>query len=87
MQTHLFIGGSQDGLNVPVTDEMESVQLPVGDGGQETYVRDTFYVGCEPFVFYRHESLTPDEVLDLLARHYVAWADLALTVKRPDEGR
>jgi hypothetical protein len=29
MQSYLFIGGVHDGLNFPVTDDVESVKLPV----------------------------------------------------------
>jgi hypothetical protein len=74
MQTYLFIGGDQEGFNIPVADDMEFIQLPVGAAGHETYIRDTLAVGYTSFVFYRHESLTPEEVLDLLAKHYKAWA-------------
>ena len=80
MQNRLFIGGAQDGINIPVANDIEFVQLPVGDTGLlETYIRDTLAVGYVSFVFYRHESLTPEQVLDLLAKHYKAWA-----VNQPD---
>jgi len=45
MQTYLFIGGNQDGLSVPLQSDPESVQLPVGVTGKETYHRDTLSVG------------------------------------------
>jgi hypothetical protein len=76
MQSYLFIGGDQDGLNVPVEDDAESIQLPDGATRLETYIRDTLAVGIDASItFYRHEGLTPEEVLDLLAKHYKAWAD------------
>jgi hypothetical protein len=75
MQKYLFIGGRQDGLNIPMADDAEYVQLADGAAGRETYVRDTLAVGMDASVtFYRHEGLTPEEVLDLLAKHYKAWA-------------
>jgi hypothetical protein len=74
MQSYLFIGGHQDGLSIPLTDDVEYVQLADGDTGRETYIRDTLAVGAfESITFYRHEGLTPEEVLDLLAKHYIAW--------------
>jgi len=70
MQSYLFIGGNQDGVNVPMADDVESTQL-----SRETYIRDTLAVGIDAsFTFYRHEELTPEEVLDLLVKHYEAWA-------------
>ena len=75
MQRYLFIGGDQDGLNIPVADEVESIQLPVGAAGGETYIRDTLALGAyASFTFYRLEELPPDEVIDLLAKHYKEWA-------------
>jgi hypothetical protein len=72
MQTYLFIGGGKDGLSIPAPDDAESVKL-----SQETYIRDTFAVGdYASITFYRLEELTPEEVLDLLVKHYYAWAHL-----------
>jgi hypothetical protein len=82
MQSYLFIGGNQDGLNIPLADDVESIQLSAGDAGRETYIRDTLAVGAfESFTFYRHEELAPDEVLDRLVMHYKAWI-----VKEPGAG-
>jgi len=70
MQSYLFIGGNQDGVNVPMADDVESIQL-----SRDTYIRDTLAVGIDAsFTFYRHEELTPGGVLDLLVKHYEAWA-------------
>jgi hypothetical protein len=75
MQSYLFIGGDQDGLNIPVADEVESIQLPVDAAGGETYIRDTLAIGAyASFTFYRHKELQPDEVIDLLAKHFKEWA-------------
>jgi len=79
MQSYLFIGGNQDGINIPVSDDVESIQL-----NRETYIRDSLAIG--PFAsitFYRSEELTPEAVLDLLVKHHGAWAYLqpALTVE------
>jgi hypothetical protein len=74
MHTYLFLGGNQNGQNIPVADDMEFKQLPVGATSRETYIRDTLAVGAyESFTFYRHEKLTSEEVLDLLVKHYKAW--------------
>jgi hypothetical protein len=75
MQNYLFIGGRQDGLSLPMADDVESILLTDGATSRETYVRDTLAVGIDASVtFYRHEGLTPEEVLNLLAKHYKAWA-------------
>jgi hypothetical protein len=75
MENFLFIGGHQDGLNIPLADDVESIQLADGATGLETYIRDTFAVGAlASFRFYRYEELTPEEVLDLLVKHHEAWA-------------
>jgi hypothetical protein len=71
MQSHLFIGGPHDGLSFPVVDDIESVKLPIAvTDGRETYVRETLSVGDVSTVVYRHESLTPEQVLDLLVDFY-----------------
>jgi hypothetical protein len=58
MQSYLFIGGYQDGLNVPLADGAESIQLPVGNTCLETYIRDTLAVGAyASFTFYRYDEL------------------------------
>jgi hypothetical protein len=75
MQNYLFIGGHQDGLNIPIADDVEFIQLAEGATGRETYIRDTLAVGALlSFTFYRHEKLQPEQVLDRLVEHYVAWA-------------
>jgi hypothetical protein len=79
MQSYLFIGGNQDGINLPVADDVESIQL-----NREIYIRDSLAVGAfAAITFYRYEELTPEEVLDLLVKHHGAWAYLqpALTVE------
>jgi hypothetical protein len=75
MQNFLFIGGHQDGLNIALEDDVELVQLADGDTDREIYIRDTLAVGAlASFTFYRHEKLTPEQVLDRLVGHYMAWA-------------
>jgi hypothetical protein len=74
MQSHLFVGGAHDGLSVPVADDQLEARIPVGATGFEVYIRDTLALGAlASFTFYRHEELTPEEVIDLLAKHYLAW--------------
>ena len=73
MQSYLFIGGPHDGLNFPVTDDIESVKLPVAVTGKAAYVRDSLSVGESAITIYRHESLTPEQALNRLVEHYKAW--------------
>jgi hypothetical protein len=73
MQSYLFIGGPHDGLSFPVTDDIESVKLPSGVASSRIYTRDTLGVGDAAITIYRHESLTPEEVLARLVEHYKAW--------------
>ena len=75
MPNYLFVGGAYDGQSVPVEDDpLEARLLPVDATSFEVYFRDTLAIGVyESFTFYRHEKLTPDEVLDLLVKHHVAW--------------
>ena len=82
MQSYLFIGGNQDSLNSPVPPDQDTVQLPAGVAGKETYIRDTLAVGDAAITIFRHESVTPEQVLNLLISHYKAWA-----VNRPGERR
>jgi hypothetical protein len=74
MQSYLLVGGHWDGLSIPAPDEQESVQMPVGVTDNETHIRDTLTVGDASITFYRHESLTPEQVLDQIVTHYKAWA-------------
>jgi hypothetical protein len=73
MQSYLFIGGPHDGLNFPVTDDIESVKLPSGVTNKANYVRDTLSVGDVFIAFYRHEGLALEQVLDRIVEHYKAW--------------
>ena len=75
MQNYLFVGGAYDGQSVPVADDQQEARTPVGATGSEVYICDTLAVGAyESFTFYRHEKLTPEEVLDLLVKYHEAWA-------------
>jgi hypothetical protein len=74
MQPYLFIGGNHDGATCPASaTDPERIQLRVGVTGRETYVRDSLSVGGASITIYRHESLTPEQVLNLLVEHYKAW--------------
>ena len=73
MQTYLFIGGNQDGLNIPVLPDQDTMELPAGVTGKDIYIREPLAVGDVAIAIYRHESLTPEQVLDLLVKHYKAW--------------
>jgi len=42
--------------------------------GFDLYIRDSLSVGDVSISFYRHESLTPPEVLEKIVEHYIAWA-------------
>jgi hypothetical protein len=72
MQSYLFIGGAHDGLSFPVTDNADFVQCPVGVTDSEVYARESFSVGDAFIDIFRHESLTPEEVLNRLVEHYKA---------------
>lgn len=75
MQSFLFIGSKQDGRNIPLQPDTESIELGAGIAkGKETYVRDTLSVGDASIAIFRHESLTAKLVLDLVVKYYKAWA-------------
>ena len=74
MHSYLFIGGGKDGRRIPLADEPDTVQLPAGVTEKETYVRETLSVGDAYVYIYRNESLTPEQVLNLLIESYKAWA-------------
>jgi hypothetical protein len=73
MQSFLFIGGAQDSINVPVADDQDVIQLPKGVTGKDNYLRETLSVGDASITIYRHDSLTPEEVLDRVVTYYQAW--------------
>jgi hypothetical protein len=73
MRGYLFIGGGKDGLRIALADEPDAVQLPAGATKKETYVLETLSVGDASIYIYRHESLTPEQVLNLLIESYKAW--------------
>jgi hypothetical protein len=66
----LFIGGAHDGLAIPAS--AESLRLPVSIIEQEKYLRETLSVGDASIIIYRHESLTPKQVLDRIVERYKA---------------
>ena len=72
MQTYLFIGGNQDGLNIPLAPEVDVVQLPADVTGKDNYLASTLTVDDVSITVYRHESLTSQQVLDLFVKHYKA---------------
>jgi hypothetical protein len=74
MQSYLFIGGGKDGLRIPVAPDLDTIQLPGGVTEKETYVRETLSVGDASIYIYRHENLTPEQVLNLLIESYKASA-------------
>jgi hypothetical protein len=74
-QPYLFIGGNHDGLNYPAASTApERLQMQVGVAEQETYNRSTLSVGDVSIVAYIHESLTPEQALNLLVEYYKVWA-------------
>ena len=72
MQSYLFIGGSQDGISIALADVPESIQAPSGVTEKETYIRETLSVCEAAAIIYRHEDLTPEEVLRRLIESYKA---------------
>jgi hypothetical protein len=73
MQSYLFVGGNQDGLNIPLQPDLESVELPAGVTDKETYIHDTLAVGDVFITIYRHESLESSQSLDQIVKYYRAW--------------
>jgi len=73
MQSYLFIDGNQGSLSVPLQSDPESVQLPAGVTGKDNYTREPLAVGDAAITIFRHKSLTSEQVLDLLVKHYKAW--------------
>jgi len=73
MRSYLLIGGGTDGLRITLADKQDTVQLPAGASEKETYVREILSVGNAFIYIYRHESLTPERVLNLLIESYKAW--------------
>jgi uncharacterized protein YjlB len=75
MQSCLFIGGKWDGLNVPVAPDVDVVQLPAGAGAEkDNYIAEMLTIGAESTTIYRHEDMTPEDVIDCLVESYKAWA-------------
>ena len=73
MKNFLFIGGAQDGCNLPVEPDLETVQLKV-DGDSETYVHDSLSLGDVSVTVYQLESLNAEDALDRLILGFKAWA-------------
>ena len=74
MQSYLFIGSHMDGMNAPVPPEQESIQLPIGFGEKENYVREAVKVGDASVEIFRHESLNSEHVLNQRLKFYKALA-------------
>jgi hypothetical protein len=64
MPSYIFIGGANGGLSFSVADDADYVQSPVGVTDSEVYVRETLGCGDASITIFRHESLTPAQVLD-----------------------
>jgi hypothetical protein len=69
-----LIGTGKDGLNIPVADNMDAIELPAGVTSSEGYIRNSLSVGRASVAVYRHESLTSKQVLDRLVEHYRPWS-------------
>jgi hypothetical protein len=57
---------------MPVADGLDAVRLPVSVTDRETYIRSTVTVGDTSVTIYKHENLTPEQVLSRLVEHYKA---------------
>ena len=73
MQSYPCIGGNHDGLNYPAYADAETIQWSLGLTSRDTYIREMLILGDAAITVYVHESLTPEEVLNLLVEHYRAW--------------
>jgi hypothetical protein len=74
MQSYLCIGGNHDSLDYPAHAAWETVTIPLGVTGKETYIRETLSVGGASITIYRHQDVTPEQVLNRLVEFYRAWA-------------
>jgi hypothetical protein len=74
MQSYLCIGGNHEGLDYPAHAAGETVTILLGATGKETYIREILSVGGASITIYRHQDMTPEEVLSRLVGHYQAWA-------------
>lgn len=81
-RSYLFIGGAQDGSIIPVAPDQNAVQLPANGIDREIYIRTKLAIGDTSIAIYRHESLTPEQVLDQIVMHYTAWAANRPVVRR-----
>jgi hypothetical protein len=63
-----------DGMTAPVPPDQESVQLPIGFGEKESYIRDAITVGDASVAIFRLESLSPEQALKQVMKYYKAWA-------------
>jgi len=72
MQSYLFVVGVHDGLSYQAADDVEFVQCPVGVTDFEVYARETLSIGDSFIDIFRHESLTPERVLERLVKYYKA---------------
>jgi len=77
MQSYLLVGGHWDGLSIPAPDEPESIRLPSGVTGKETYVRDTLAVGDTFITIYRHK--------ETYVRDTLAVGDTSITIYRHED--
>jgi hypothetical protein len=73
MKNYLFAGGSHDGSSIPLANETDTIQLPVGLAERDTYIRDSLAVGDAFITIYRYESLTRQQALNAFVKHYRAW--------------
>ena len=73
MQSYLCIGGNHDGLDYPAHADAETVTRPLGVTGKEIYHRVTLSADDASTTVYVHESMTPEQALNRLVKHYRAW--------------
>ena len=73
MQPCLLIGGSHDSISYPAHADAETIYLPVGVTCREEYNRSALSVGDVSITVYLHKSLTPQQALNKLVKHYKAW--------------
>ena len=75
MENYLFIGGHRDGLEIPWRRTWSSYSWRTATQAERHISATHSPSGAlASFIFYRHEKLTPEQVLDRLVGHCKAWA-------------
>jgi len=65
----LFVGGTHDGRRIRIPDGQHATEL--FEAGGKNVIRERYYfTPLGRWAVYAHESLSPDDVLEILIRRY-----------------